>query len=1013
MPAASPTRRRIVSLVALALLASLLPVVTAAPALAATAGDVVITEVMQNPDAVDDDAGEWFELHNTTGSAINLDNWTVSDNDLDSFQFGGTVIIPPGGYVVIGNNDDPATNGGVGVNYTYDGTAFFLANGADELVIADPAANPIDTVAWDDGATFPDPTGASMSLDPASTNSTDNDDGANWCEATTELSGGDLGTPGAPNDDCEASPPPPPPPAVELVINEVMQNPSAVADADGEWFEIHNPTSSDVDIDGWTIADNDSDSHVISNGGPLVVPAGGYVVLGNNADSVSNGGLTVDYVFSGIALANGADELVLFDTAMSESDRIEWDGGPGWPDPNGASMTLADPTTDNNDGTNWCEATTEYGDGDNGTPGEANDSCAASPPPPPPPPPPPVVTIAEIQGAGHISPFADVEVTTTGVVTAIGFDTMYVQDPVGDGDDSTSEAISVFMGSGFGNSPTVAVGDLIEMTDVVTEFIPGGASTGNLSTTQMSFPSISIISSGNPLPEPVVIGKSGRLPPAVDVISDDEVPVNLQFEAGLFDPENDGIDFYEAVEAMRVTVEDPKVVSATRTFSSFSSEFFTVTNRGRYVRPRYAFTRRGALELQPDPDNQGDQNPERVQIQFDASIGNPGTLYPGDAPSFDVGAKLRDVTGVVGYSFGNYEVNATELVTGWNSRLREEHSRLRPGRHWLTVASYNVLNLSPDASDDTQRAKLASQIVDNLNSPDVIALQEIQDDSGETDDGTTTADLTLQALADAVAAAGGPTYAYLDNPPADNSEGGVPGGNIRVAFLYNPKRVDLLGSTSLSPAELAAAGVSNPEAFAGTRTPLVGRFEFNGKEIHVVSNHFSSRFGSTPIFGGPQPFVQAGETEREAAAAALNEYVDHLIAQDRHVRVMVVGDMNTFQWTDDLTEILPGTGRDRVLTNLVGSRYRTDRDDTYTYIFDGNAQVLDNFFVTRSLKRSSSLDIVHVNVDFARVPGEVTASDHEPLLGRFYVRAPERPRHHPRHRHHNRYGYWSARCFWF
>jgi predicted extracellular nuclease len=982
----APTRRRTVSLLALVMIASLIPVITAPPARAASPGDIVITEVMQNPDAVADTAGEWFEVYNPTTSNINLDGWVVSDNDTDSHTIPGTVIVPAGGYAVLGNNDDPSTNGGVVVNYVYSGIT--LANGADEIVLAAPSPTgpmEIDRVEWDGGTDWPNPTGASMSLGDSAS---DNNDGSNWCEATSSYEDGDLGTPGAANDPCA---PVPSPPAPKLVINEVMQNPDAVADSAGEWFEIYNPTTSAIDIDGWTIADNDIDSHVIANGGPLLVPASGYVVLGNNAEADTNGGVAVDYVYSGIFLANGADELVLLDTALSESDRIEWDGGTDWPNPIGASMTLGDPTADNNDGTNWCDATSSYGDGDLGTPGAANDPCVA----PIPPPPPPVVTIAEIQGAGHLSPYVDAEVTTTGVVTAIGSDSMYVQDPVGDGDDATSEAIQVFMGSGFGSSPTVAVGDLIEMTDMVTEYIPGGAATGNLSTTEMSFPSITILSSGNPLPEPVVIGKSGRIPPAVDVISDSELPTNLQTDLGVFNPDHDGIDFYESLEAMRVTVEDPRVVAATRTFGSSSSELFTVTNRGKTVEPRNALTRRGALELQPDPDNRGDQNPERVQIQFDASIGNPGMLYPGEAPSFDVGARLRDVTGVVGYEFGNFEVRATELVTGWNSRLREEDSRLKPGRNWLTVATYNVLNLSPDPSDDAQRAKLAEQIVNNLNAPDVLALEEVQDNSGETDDGTTAADETLQALVDAIVAAGGPQYSFLDNEPADNSEGGIPGGNIRVAFLYNPHRVDLVDHARLSPTVLTAAGVSNPNAFAGTRTPLMGLFSFNGKEFYVIGNHFSSRSGSTPIFGGPQPFVQAAEDEREAAAETINEYVDFLLAGNRHARVMVVGDMNTFQWTNDLAQILPGTGRERILTNLVGSRYRTDRDDTYSYIFDGNAQVLDHFFVSDNLKRSSSLDIVHVNVDFARVPGEVTGSDHEPLLGRFYFPRPKpKPRWH-------------------
>jgi hypothetical protein len=86
------------------------------------------------------------------------------------------------------------------------------------------------------------------------------------------------------------------------VINEIMQNPSAVGDSVGEWFELYNPTTDDVDIEGWTIADNDYDSQVIANGGPLIVPAGAYLVLGVNADTGTNGGAPVDYAYDGSVL---------------------------------------------------------------------------------------------------------------------------------------------------------------------------------------------------------------------------------------------------------------------------------------------------------------------------------------------------------------------------------------------------------------------------------------------------------------------------------------------------------------------------------------------------------------------------------------------------------------------------------------------------------------------------------------------------------------------------------------
>ena len=110
--------------------------------------------------------------------------------------------------------------------------------------------------------------------------------------------------------------------------------------------------------------------------------------------------------------------------------------------------------------------------------------------------------------------------------------------------------------------------------------------------------------------------------------------------------------------------------------------------------------------------------------------------------------------------------------------------------------------------------------------------------------------------------------------------------------------------------------MSNPGAFFGTRDPLMATFKFQGKEFTVVNNHLTSRFGSSPVFGGPQPFVQAGEDERAAQTGALNEVTDWLLDAGRgdedvaskSGRVIVLGDLNTMEFTDDISEILPGLG---------------------------------------------------------------------------------------------------------
>lgn len=158
----------------------------------------------------------------------------------------------------------------------------------------------------------------------------------------------------------------------DLIINELMQDPAAVGDSQGEWFELYNNTTSDIDINGWVIRDDAANVHTIDNGAPLSVTAKGYLVLGNNADLATNGGYQCDYEYSGFTLSNSDDEIVLEEGGL-EIARINYDGGPVWPDPTGASMGWLGPPGDNNDGTRWAiEGVASYGDGDWGTPGYKN-----------------------------------------------------------------------------------------------------------------------------------------------------------------------------------------------------------------------------------------------------------------------------------------------------------------------------------------------------------------------------------------------------------------------------------------------------------------------------------------------------------------------------------------------------------------------------------------------------------------------------------------------------------------
>ncbi|MGD9535622.1 MAG: endonuclease/exonuclease/phosphatase family protein [Alphaproteobacteria bacterium] len=587
------------------------------------------------------------------------------------------------------------------------------------------------------------------------------------------------------------------------------------------------------------------------------------------------------------------------------------------------------------------------------TPGAVNQAVTEAPVATP-------ATIMEIQGAGHTSPLVGELVITAGIVTAVDSNGFFLQNPIGDGLIATSDAIFVFTSS----VPTVAVGDEVEVEGTVAEFFPGGAATGNLSTTEIVSPSVTVLSSGNDLPPPVIIGAAGRTPPNA-VIEDDNFTS--------FDPATDGIDFYESLEAMRVTIDDPVAVSPTNGFG----EIVTLADNGVGATGR---NERGGITIDPL-----DFNPERIQVQFDSG------LLPGFSVNANVGDQLGDVTGVVTYDFGNFEVRPTETFTVTPGSLARETTTLVGNADQLTVASFNVLNLDPNDNDDEgdegdtdvadgRFQALASVIVNNMGAPDVIGLQEVQDNSGATDDGVVDADITLQTLIDAIVAAGGPTYQFIDNPPEDNTSGGQPGANIRVAFLYNPDRVTL---DPASVATIADPDLADGDAFFEARPPLMATFEFNGHDITLINNHFSSKGGSTPLFGTVQPSINGSVEQREAQAAVVNEVVDDLMAGDPSAKVVLLGDLNEFTFETPL-QILKG-GDDPVLTNLIE---QLPPEERYSFIFEGNSQELDHVLINDaligggndSLVGGAQHDIVHTNIEFTD-----GASDHDPVVARLHL----------------------------
>ncbi len=167
----------------------------------------------------------------------------------------------------------------------------------------------------------------------------------------------------------------------QLVITEIMQNPAAVSDSSGEWFEIYNAGPSTVELLNFRFEDESTASEFFTVSSSLLIASGDYLVFGINDDLSTNGNIPVDYEYSGLSLGNSSDGLVIRDTTLNIIDEVVWDNGLEFPDPSGASMMLigSDPLIDNALGSNWAESTNMLSSGDFGTPGSGNFSAVPEP----------------------------------------------------------------------------------------------------------------------------------------------------------------------------------------------------------------------------------------------------------------------------------------------------------------------------------------------------------------------------------------------------------------------------------------------------------------------------------------------------------------------------------------------------------------------------------------------------------------------------------------------------------
>jgi len=554
--------------------------------------------------------------------------------------------------------------------------------------------------------------------------------------------------------------------------------------------------------------------------------------------------------------------------------------------------------------------------------------------------------IHDIQGSGHSSPYENQSVTDIeGVVTYIvDANNFYMQDPQGDNDDRTAEGILVYK-KGHG----VQLGDLMKVAGQVKEFVLDGYSdkqNTDLTVTEINAAEMTTVQRGQVLPKPVILGVD-RIPPTEKIDSD---------ELTVFNPDTDGIDFYESLEGMLVQLDSPKVVAPQE-----YGEVIVVP--GNYQ----TNTAAGGLKY-----TESDGNPERISLLINDRnyVSKTGDSFAGD------------VTGVVSYGFSNYKVltDKATLPELKDGGTKKEVTSIEADQKKLTIASYNLENFSAESADD-KLTKLADAIVTNLKSPDIIGLTEMQDNDGEKDTGTTDAAKSYEKLTAKITELGGPVYQYTDIAPENNQDGGAPGGNIRVGFLYKTDKVTLTpgmkgtateavgfseGTLTLNPGRIDP---TNP-AFASSRKPLAAQFEFNGEKVIVVVNHFNSKGGDQPLFGKNQPPVLKSEIQRLQIASIVNGFVKDIKAKDEQANVVLLGDFNDFEFSKTL-DVLKG----KELTNMVDTVPFAER---YSYTYQGNSQVLDHILVSNNMAAKTKAEIVHINSSFTEADGR--ASDHDPLL---------------------------------
>lgn len=549
-----------------------------------------------------------------------------------------------------------------------------------------------------------------------------------------------------------------------------------------------------------------------------------------------------------------------------------------------------------------------------------------------------LITISEIQGPGLWSPLAGQVVRLRGVVTGVGRRGFFIQNTERSADPLVSDAIFVY-------SPKwpAPKGALLEVTGKVVDFVK--ADNGK-PVTQIKMSDVRMLKRRGPKIKPIEL--------TADSVPSDSAELAV---------------FLNGLEAMLVTID------AGQTFIAPSNPY------GDYV-----------LILDADKPVEGVIRTEQGGVLLEHD--NPLRWYPGFrikeykfAPRLNVGAKLLSrVTGPLNYRVEAYQILIDEKIEVEPSYHTLINSQLKPKDGFITIMTMNGFNLDVhvesgsrvkdpgrDIDDDWGDGRfhtLAQAVVLQANVPDIIALQEIQDNDGAEMSMVIDAQSTYEALIETIEQLSGVVYQWVDIAPEVGADGGQPGGSIRNGYLYNPQRVELVeSSVRLIGAEEAA--------FRGSRKPLVVRFreKASGKELACINVHLASKRHQHGIFA-PQ---QAGFDPRLPVRVSQAEivYNELVTMSGEDLDFYVTGDFNDTEESETLAAIL---GDENV--NLVKHLQPEQR---YDYNHRGKLQVLMHGIVPRALASNrAEYEIIHGNELLGVQPGQTgdKPSDHAYVIAR-------------------------------